>query len=484
MQPILISTDLVKKEFHKSTEQFHVITAWIGLALNIVWCVSDYFVLPDKFLAFFIFRLSVSLITALALLSKKITGFSIYTIMFLLVIGISVQNAYMWSVMDLANLQKHAFAYMVLFIGVGMLVLWELWYSIIIVAVTIISNIIFYLINSKLSIDEFTINGGLLVLTVSIFCIFLIRTRYRLTINEIRIRLQLEASNKLIEQKHFIEIEQKLQIQTQKDVLENKNIEITSSLRYAKRLQDALLPPKNILNILFDENYFVFYKPRDIVCGDFYWARRINTTPAEGKPARTYALIAVADCTGHGVPGAFMSLLGSNFLHQSATEKNINSPAQALDYLNDKIITTLNSRYGEEIRDGMDISFVAIDYENNEMAYAGANNPVYIIRNNTIIEIKPNKQAIGNLNDIVAPYTNNKIELQKNDCIYLFTDGYADQFGGPKGKKFMRKQFEKTLITASSMPINEQKKFVENTFNEWKADLEQVDDICVIGIKI
>ena len=483
MEHLEIDNNLVKTEFHKSTEQFHIITAWVGLALNIIWCISDYFVLPDKFLAFFIFRLSVSLITAIALLTKKNTGLSIYKIMFLLVVGISVQNAYMWSVMDLANLQKHAFAYMVLFIGVGMLVLWELWYSIIIVVITIISNIIFYLLNSKLSIDEFTINGGLLVLTVSIFCIFLIRTRYRLTINEIRIRLQLEASNKLIEQKHAIEIEQKLEIQSQKDVLENKNIEITSSLRYAKRLQEALLPPKNILNDLFDENYFVVYKPRNIVCGDFYWARRINTTPIEGK-SRNYALIAVADCTGHGVPGAFMSLLGSNFLHQSATEKNINSPASALNYLNDKIITTLNSRYGEEIRDGMDISFVAIDYEHNEMAYAGANNSVYIVRNSSLIELKSNKQAIGNLTDIVAPYTNNKFELQKNDCIYLFTDGYADQFGGPKGKKFMRKQFEKTLIEASNKPINEQKQFVEDAFYNWKGDLEQVDDICVIGIKI
>ncbi len=483
MQQITIDNDLVKKEFTKSTEQFHVITTWIGLLLNIVWCISDYFVLPDKFLAFFIFRASVSLITVLAILSKKLTGFSIYTIMFILVIGISVQNSYMWSVMDLANLQKHAFAYMVLFIGVGMLVLWDIWYSIIIVAVTIITNIIFYVINSKLTVDEFTINGGLLVLTVAIFCIFLIRTRYRLTMNEIRIRLQLEESNKLIEQKHSEVLEQKELLTEQKEILFNKNKEITDSINYAKRLQEALLPPKNLLDELFGENYFLLYKPRDIVCGDFYWVRKIVTTPVNGK-SKTYVLLAVADCTGHGVPGAFMSLLGSNFLHQSATEKSINSPAEALDYLNSKIISTLNHGYGEPIRDGMDIALVAIDMENMEMAYAGANSPIYLIRDNVAEFLKATKQAIGNLTFEVNLYTNTTKKLQKGDCIYLFTDGYADQFGGEIGKKLMRKSLENTFCKINQLPLNEQKTIIEDKFLKWKGELDQVDDVCVIGIKI
>ena len=480
MQQIIIEDTVVKKEFTKSTEQFHIITAWIGLLLNIVWSISDYFVLPDKFIPFLIFRATVSLITLIAILSKKITGFSIYTIMFILVMGISVQNAYMWSVMDLANLQKHAFAYMVLFIGVGMLVLWEIWYSVIIVAVTIISNIIFYVLNSTLSVDEFTINGGLLVLTVAIFCIFLIRTRYRLTMNEIRIRLQLEASNKLIEQKHTEVIEQKELLSEQKEILQDKNKEITDSINYAKRLQEALLPPKNLLDDFFGENYFLFYQPRDIVCGDFYWVHKLKTTSIDGAK-KTYTLIAVADCTGHGVPGAFMSLLGSNFLHQSATEKNINSPAEALDYLNSKIISTLNHGYGEPIRDGMDIALVAIDMENKEMSYAGANSPIYLIRNNIAEFLKPTKQAIGNLTYEVNSYTNTIKELQTGDCIYLFTDGYADQFGGEIGKKLMRKSLENTLCKINQLPLNEQRIILEDKFMKWKGSLDQVDDVCVIG---
>ena len=196
-------------------------------------------------------------------------------------------------------------------------------------------------------------------------------------------------------------------------------------------------------------------------------------------------MLAVADCTGHGVPGAFMSLLGSNFLHQSAVEKNSNSPAAALDFLNQKIITTLNHGYGEEeIRDGMDISFIAIDLESKELAFSGANNSIYIVRNKTLTTLKADKQAIGNMNAIVQPYNNCSFQLEPNDCIYLFTDGYADQFGGPKGKKLMRKLFEDTLITYSEKSMLEQKQALTSTFNNWKADLDQVDDVCVVGIRI
>ena len=390
--------------------------------------------------------------------------------MFVLVLGISVQNAYMWSVMDIPHLQKHAFAYMVLFIGVGMMVLWEMKLSIILLIVTLISNVFFYLVNSPLTVDEFITNGGLLVLTVLIFCVFLIRNRYRLTYKEIKSRLELEKSKQLIEQ--------------QKEEVDEKNQEIISSLRYAKRLQEALLPPRNLLESFFKDNYFILYNPRDIVSGDFYWARKIKTTPREGNP-KDFLLVAVADCTGHGVPGAFMSLLGSNFLHQSATEKDVNTPAQALDFLNQKIITTLNHGYGEEkIRDGMDISFIAIDMETKQLAYSGANNPAYVVRNKSLETLKANKQAIGNMNDTVLPFDNVTTQLHEGDCVYLFTDGYADQFGGPKGKKLMRKQFEEVLIANSEKTMHEQRQALENTYNNWKGDLEQVDDVCVIGIRV
>ncbi|MBL7917884.1 MAG: hypothetical protein JNM96_05775, partial [Bacteroidia bacterium] len=182
MKEIKISETEVKTAFSNSTERFHVITTWVGLLLNLLWFISDVFVLPEKWLAFFTFRASVSGLALLLVSFRKFLKIDIYACMFVLVLGISIQNAYMWSVMDMAHFQKHAFAYMVLFIGVGMLVLWDIWYSIIILIATIVSNILYYKFNSHLTVDEFVINGGLLVLTVNIFSVFLIRTRYRLTL--------------------------------------------------------------------------------------------------------------------------------------------------------------------------------------------------------------------------------------------------------------------------------------------------------------
>jgi len=473
MQEIVIDDNLVKKEFTKSTEQFHVITAWIGLLLNIVWCLSDYFVLPDKFLPFLIFRASVSLITVLAILSKKLTGFSIYTTMFILVIGISIQNAYMWSVMDLANLQKHAFAYMVLFIGVGMLVLWEIWYSIIIVAITIISNIIFYLVNSKLSVDEFTINGGLLVLTVAIFCIFLIRTRYRLTMNEIRIRLQLEKSNQRIEQEHAMVLEQKKEISLQKDILQTKNKEITDSINYAKRIQSAIIPVETRFNAFF-KDCFVLFKPKDIVSGDFYYIIEHNK--------KIYYI--TADCTGHGVPGGFMTMMGISFIEDIIENNHTIDAAEILNILRDKIITTMRqTTIGQENKDGMDATLCCVNLETLEMNYAAANNSFYIVRNNELLEFKADKQPCGYFPE-QKPFTSHTIKLQKDDFIYTFTDGYADQFGGPKGKKFLYKQFEELLMKNHKQAADYQKNELLNAMTKWMAKEEQVDDILVIGVKI
>ncbi|MBL7936898.1 MAG: serine/threonine-protein phosphatase [Bacteroidia bacterium] len=470
MPDTTIPESIVKQEFYKSTEKAHIIACWVGIVLNLAWFVSDFFVIPTYWIPFLGFRLSVSVISLIVLVFKKQFNISIFTCAFILVLGISVQNAYMWSVMDVEHLQKHTFAYIALFIGVGMLVLWDFKLSVILLIVTIISNIAFYVANSSLAIDIFLTNGGMLVLTVAIFCVFLIRNRYRLTYKEIKSRLELEKSKALIE--------------FQKEEVDHKNEEIISSLRYAKRLQEALLPPKNLLESFLKDNYFILYKPRDIVCGDFYWARKIKTTPVTGKQ-EDYLLLAVADCTGHGVPGAFMSLLGSNFLHQSAVDKDVNSPAQALDFLNQKIITTLNHGYGGiEIRDGMDISLIAINLETKQLAYSGANNPIYIVRNKSLETLKANKQAIGNMNDVVLPFDNYVTQLHDGDCIYLFTDGYADQFGGPKGKKLMRKLFEKVLIQNSEKPMPEQKEALEATFKNWKGELEQVDDVCVVGIRI
>ncbi len=404
---------------------------------------------------------------------KKQLKLSIYSCLFILVLGISLQNAYMWSVMDIPHLQKHAFAYMVLFIGVGMLVLWEMKLSIILVTVTIISNMVFYQLNSHLTIGDFITNGGLLVLTVLIFMVYLIRNRYRLTYKEIKSRLELEKSKTLIE--------------IQKEEVEEKNEEIKSSIRYAKRIQDSLLPPDAIMDELFRQNYFVYYNPKDIVSGDFYWAALVKTT---SETPYHLSLAAVVDCTGHGVPGAFMSIVGSNFLKQSLSEKTVNNVAEALDFLNQKTISTLNQSSNAEnkVRDGMDVALIAIDYTKNKLYYSGANNAIYVFRKHIeeteIITLKATKQAIGSVSDMIQNYQLEVFDLQKGDTIYLFSDGYADQFGEVENKKLNYKRFKAILTEAFDLPIHQQKAHLQSRFESWLGKTEQTDDVCVMGIKI
>jgi len=471
MQDISISPEAVKAEFYRSTERFHVITTWVGLLLNLVWFVSDIFVLPDHWKPFFEFRLAVSVVAVVLLLTKRWTKLDIYACMFILVLGISIQNAYMWSVMDLAHLQKHAFAYMVLFIGVGMLVLWDIWYSIIILVATIISNIIFYKLNSQLSPEEFIISGALLVLTVAIFCVFLIRTRYRLTMNEIKSRLELARSKEIIEQENVV-------ISKQKEELFEKNKEITDSINYAKRIQRAFIPKEDEFKKAFKES-FILFKPKDIVSGDFYWIYQIEN--------RTY--YATADCTGHGVPGGFMTMLGLSFLEEIVSQNAAKDPADVLNIIRQRIINTLKQTgNAEESKDGMDVVLCCIDKNKMKLTYAAANNSFYVLRKDEkgekqLIEKKGDKQPCGFFPD-PQPFTLKEMELMEGDIIYTTTDGYPDQFGGKKGKKFRYKALEEMLAQNSDLPFEKQREILNTTIEDWKGRLDQVDDILVIGVKI
>ncbi len=484
MKEINIPEEAVSEAFHKSTERFHVIATWVGLLLNLIWFASDIFVLPEKWLPFFIFRASVSGSSLVLVLFRKKLNVDIYGCMFFLVLGISIQNAYMWSVMDLEHFQKHAFAYMVLFIGVGMLVLWNIWYSIILLIGTIISNIVFYVLNSRLTLDEFIISGGLLVLTVAIFCVFLIRTRYRLTLNEIRSRLELARSKEIIEQENIVISKQREEISEQKNALEEKNKEITDSINYARRIQASLIPSEKAFTELFSDS-FVLFKPKDIVSGDFYWIYE--------KKGRVY--YATSDCTGHGVPGGFMTMLGLTFLEEIVSLNLAEKPDEILNLTRDKIINTLKQGAGsQESKDGMDTVLCCVDKKNMKLHYAAANNALYLVREVegkfTITEFKGDKQPCGFFPE-PKPFTLHEVDLKPGDCIYTLSDGYPDQFGGPNeqvrasgGKKFRYKTLENLLVANASKPFSEQKQILDKAITDWKGNLEQVDDILIIGIKI
>ncbi|MCE9540858.1 MAG: SpoIIE family protein phosphatase, partial [Bacteroidetes bacterium] len=241
---------------------------------------------------------------------------------------------------------------------------------------------------------------------------------------------------------------------------------------YAKLIQEAILPPKELKYRLFP-HAFVLYLPKDIVSGDFYWFTEKNKMK----------LIATVDCTGHGVPGAFMSMIGNALLNEIINEKGITSPSEILIQLRVKIIDSLKQKDGQN-KDGMDISILCFDENMNTVEFAGANNPLWLIRNGEIQEIKADKQPIGLHHGESKPFSNHVINLLKNDSLYIFTDGYADQFGGNDGKKFKYKHLQNLLLSIQDKPMIEQEKILIEKINDWKGNLEQVDDILIIGVRV
>ncbi len=266
---------------------------------------------------------------------------------------------------------------------------------------------------------------------------------------------------------------QKNNAEAQKDLVEEKNRNIIDSINYAKRIQNALLKEENHVSDHLPSHYILF-KPKDIISGDFYWSLE--------KKGHLY--LVAADCTGHGVPGAMMSMLGIAFLNEINSTSELLSPATILNKLRDLVVKEL-SQTGQEgtSSDGMDISMARLNLTNNELQWSGANNPLYLIKNNELQEIKPNKQPIG-IHYKMEPFSNHTIPLEKGTSFYLFTDGFADQFGGPRGKKIKHSYLMKILLSIDQKPMIEQKNILNNYFENWKGDLDQVDDVCIIGMKI
>ena len=270
-------------------------------------------------------------------------------------------------------------------------------------------------------------------------------------------------------QKEVIE-EQKEEVESQRDQIEEQRDDILASINYAKRIQEAILPSLTQIKEVLPHS-FVLYKPKDVVAGDFYWQETIGNK----------VNIAAADCTGHGVPGAMVSVVCSNALTKAILEDGITDVGKILDAARNTVVEKL-AKSGD-VKDGMDISLACFDFENMKLEWAGANNPLYLLRNGEIQITKGDREPIG-LTDNPTPFTKHNFDLQKGDSIYLFTDGYADQFGGSEGKKLGYKNFRDKLIEISNEGMYKQHELLTSYFNEWKGTEEQVDDVCVIGIKI
>ncbi|MFL5765825.1 MAG: tetratricopeptide repeat protein [Bacteroidia bacterium] len=265
------------------------------------------------------------------------------------------------------------------------------------------------------------------------------------------------------------------QISFQKEIIEEKNKDITDSIHYAKHIQEAILPPDDMVYEYLKES-FILYKPKDIVSGDIYWLHK--------QQDKIY--FAAVDCTGHGVPGALMSVVAYSGLNSLMSEERIRRPADVLNNLSDNIKETFKHQYlQEQINDGMDIALCALDRKNMTLSFSGAKSPLCVVRGEELIEIKGDKHAIeGRTADFVTAYTHNEMKVQPGDCIYVFSDGYNDQFGGTKGKKFKYSQLKQLLISIASKPMHLQKAILSQTLEEWKGNLQQVDDILLIGVRV
>jgi len=267
--------------------------------------------------------------------------------------------------------------------------------------------------------------------------------------------------------------EQNIEISNQRDQILHQKQEITDSITYASRIQRAILPPDEVINEILHE-HFILWKPRDIVSGDFFWLTKKGN----------YRLFTAADCTGHGVPGAFMSMLGTAFLNEIVGKMEVIDAGEILNQLRFNVVSSLHQtgKVGES-QDGMDIALCVIDDSKHQLQYAGANNPMYLIRNGEVIEYKADKMPIGIYKDKKSDFIRHDIDLLKDDCVYVFSDGFPDQFGGPDQRKFMKKNFRDLLLRIHMHPMEEQRKLLDKTILDWIGDYHQIDDILVIGIR-
>jgi serine phosphatase RsbU (regulator of sigma subunit) len=310
--------------------------------------------------------------------------------------------------------------------------------------------------------QRYALYGGLALIAVFASVMY---QRFRVT----------KKQKAIIEEQKEILGKQKELVESQKEVVFEKNREITDSITYAKRLQDAILPPVKTFRSVFPDS-FLLYKPKDIVAGDFYWLEKVKD---EGEEV---ILVAAADCTGHGVPGALVSIVCSNALHRAVNEFGITEPGKILDKVRDLVLETF-AKSESEVKDGMDISLASINLHTRTLKWAGANNPLWYLQNKTLQTITANKQPVGKT-EKPLPFTTHTLALNKGDSFLLFTDGYADQFGGPKGKKFKYKNLQEILISSAGSPQEQLFQKLETIFDDWKGGLEQVDDVCVMGIGV
>ena len=459
----MINSDLtnvskeVKIELTKLTRANHDLVIRVVTVLNVLFAISDYFTAPNFWISFLVIRVVITTIFFSVYYFQEQLSIHPKWTLYIAYLGCIIENSYMYNVLDAVTLQKFTFSFITTFIGAGLFAIWNLRLSIVAVIFSIALNAILFVLLSPITLNEFLSNGAFLTLMVAIFSIIPIHTRMSALIKEITYRFQLASAS---------------------NVIADKNKNILDSIEYAKRIQDAMLPAQKDLDAL-PVDCFVFYQPKDIVSGDFYLFNH-----SVQKESRVM-IAAIGDCTGHGVPGALMSILGMSSLQEIYANDEPQSPHQILDQLRKKITINLKQtgEMGEQ-KDGMDLGLIHYFSDDRRLEFAGANLPVWIVRQNELIECKGDRFPIGIHYGKEQPFTLQSINLEIGDWIYLFTDGFADQLGGELGKKYLSKNFKKFLLSISHLTSKEQHESIRTEFTNWKNQQDQLDDVLVFGLKI
>lgn len=455
-----VTQEALQPEIEKASDRFNIRAAWVAVIFVPVFAITDYLNIPDGWFRIFIIRCSISLITLAMLLGRerlKITSSRLAVISFIL---ISMQNAYTYTLVDESGVLEHSINYIALLIGAGMFLLWPWRNSVAMVLITFAGTAVFLKLNGTIGFEYFLMHGGLLLIVVALFMIALVEFRYSLTVKELKTKLALQISNDLLAK--------------QKAITEQKNEDITDSIHYAKGIQTAILGGTRPVTKWFDEA-FVFFEPKDILGGDFYWFHKNEDSGL--------ITIIVADCTGHGVPAALMTVLGNSLLDEIVIQRGITAPNDILRELDLRIIDNLgrNIASGQRMHDGMDMSVLSIS--GSEVQYAGANNPMALMGKDGLRVIKGSKFPIGSEQyDKEKVFAIHSLPRVKGDRLYLYTDGFQDQFGGPDGRKYMSRNFRDLLKEISALPMNQQLAVLRKDFREWKGDNDQTDDVLVVGI--
>lgn len=446
-------------ELERVAWRYHVTGSWVAGVLNVCFILNDVAVVPELALRFAVVRAVVSGIIILLLLGRKHWPWGPHAFVFVPYVLISVENAFQWAQLPVDVFRVHALAYAVLFVGASMILLWPLRWSLIIAAVTLLSNAWFLGHSAQLSPSEVMVNGGTLLTAVIIIATLLGHTRYRQTRKEVILREQLQARTD--------------EAREQRAVIEAAHRDLTASIRYSQRIQQAVMPDHHVLDGRV-KDHFILHRPKDIVSGDFHWCAQVGHC----------TVIAAADCTGHGVPGALMSILGSTLLRSIVNEGTMLHPAKILDRLREGIIAALGQQRGEGPNDGMDIALCVIDHQARELRYAGAYNPLYRVHQGALLEHTGDRMPIGPHVVAVGAFTEHTVPLHEGDMYFLCSDGFQDQFGSKSNRKFGRSRLKELFRSIASEPCREQERRLLNALEHWQQEQPALDDVLVIGFRV